>query len=201
MNANLSGRIYTIDRSIRTAIRIVVPICFLLLIGASFDLPCKRILTNALVVAAIICGVLILCRICLSPFVKSDEQEEFEEKLDYVLAQRKESQHSQTAASEAYSPLQNLSQEQEKKVKQLLRSLPANERKPEAIKLALVVQYLKALENMNKANLSDLYRLRIWVISITEKEVPDSSQFNEAVRECATSKVSKAQKDLARILQ
>lgn len=201
MNSNTSGKLYTIDRGIRTAIRIVAPICFLLLIGASFDSPFKRLLTNGLIVSAILCGVLIICRICLSPFVKSDEQEDFEEKLDYVLAQRKESQHTQIGTSEDYSPLRNLSQEQEEKVKQILRELPANERKPEAIKLALVVQYLKALENLDNANLSDLYRLRIWVGTITGKEVPESSQFNEAVRDCAKSKVSKAQKDLARILQ
>lgn len=194
-------KLYTIDRAIRTALRINALICFLLLIGAALDSPLKHYLTYALLVTAIICGVLIVCRICLSPFVKSDEQEEFEEKLDYVLAHREGKKNTQPITDNNYTPLRNLTPEQEVQIKQLLRDLPSHEKKSDAIKLALVVQYLKALENLDKANLTDLYNLRLWVGNVTGKNVPESSQFNEAIRDCAKSKVSKAQKDIMRFLQ
>lgn len=191
--------LYTIDRALLKALHIAAPICILLLVLAAFNTSWKQIFIYGLIGTAIICGVSILGRICLSPFVKSEEQEEFEQQVDYILSHRKMTKREQTI-DEPYTPLANLSPEQESQVIQLLHDLPSNDKNPKAIKLALVAQYLKALENLGKANLTDLYHLRLWVARITEKNVPDSSQFNEAIRACATSKVTKAQKDLERIL-
>ena len=53
---------------------------------------------------------------------------------------------------------------------------------------------------MGKADLTDKYHLRLWVAEVTQKEVPGSSQFNEAIPSTATTKVSKAQKELEQLL-
>ena len=142
-----------------------------------------------------IAGVCIVCRICLSPFVKSEEEEEMEEKVAYILAKQK----SESAEAVAYNPLRNMTPEQEEKVIQLLRNLPYNPDKPQFIKLAILAQYLTALERMDKIYLTDLYNLRLWVAEKTSKEVDDSSHFNEALRSANEKKVAVAITKLARI--
>ena len=166
----------------------------------AFNTPWRQIFVYILCVTAVIFGILILCRIILSPFVKSDEQEEFEQKIDYILEQKSKQQTQHAALSADYTPLYNLTEEQKAQIEQILRALPANDRKPESINLALVAQYLTALEKLGKVNLTDKYHLRLWIEQITGKQVPSSSQFNEAIPSKATGKVLKAQKDLERIL-
>jgi len=201
MTPQTHDKLYTIDRTIRKAIHICAPTCFILLLIVAFNAPWKQLFVYALCVLAIICGMLILGRIILSPFVKSDEQEEFEQKIDYILEQKSKQQKAQhTASIEGYTPLCNLTEEQIVQIKQILRALPANDKKPKSINLALVAQYMTALEKLGKANLTDKYHLRLWVEQITEKQAPLSSQFNEAIPSKATGKVLKAQKDLERIL-
>ena len=194
------NKLYTIDRAIRKAIHICAPICFILLLMVAFNTPWRQIFVYILCVTAVIFGILILCRIILSPFVKSDEQEEFEQKIDYILEQKSKQQTQHAALSADYTPLYNLTEEQKAQIEQILRALPANDRKPESINLALVAQYLTALEKLGKVNLTDKYHLRLWIEQITGKQVPSSSQFNEAIPSKATGKVLKAQKDLERIL-
>ena len=200
MSPETYNKLYTIDRTIRKAIHICAPICFILLILVAFNAPWRQIFVYALCVLAAICGILILCRIILSPFVKSDEQEEFEQKIDYILKQRSKQQTQHSALSADYTPLCNLTEEQKAQIEQILRALPANDRKPESINLALVAQYLTALEKLGKVNLTDRYHIRLWIEQITGKQVPSSSQFNEAIPSKATGKVLKAQKDIERIL-
>ncbi len=142
-----------------------------------------------------IAGVCIVCRICLSPFVKSEEEEEMEEKVAYILAKQKEN----SSDPLLYNPLRNMTPEQEEKVIQLLRNLPYNPDKPQFIKLAILAQYLTALERMDKIYLTDLYNLRLWVAEKTSKEVDDSSHFNEALRSANEKKVAVAITKLARI--
>ena len=137
----------------------------------------------------------IICRICLSPFVKSEEEEEMEEKVAYILAKQK----GESAEAGTYNPLRNMTPEQEEKVIQLLRNLPFNPDKPQFIKLAILAQYLTALERMDKIYLTDLYNLRLWVAEKTSKEVDDSSHFNEALRSANEKKVAVAITKLARI--
>ena len=200
MSPETYNKLYTIDRAIRKAIHICVPICFILLILVAFNGPWKQLFIYALCILAVICGILILCRIILSPFVKSDEQEEFEQKIDYILEQKSKQKAQHTASIEDYTPLCNLTEEQKVQIEQVLHDLPANDKRPESINLALVAQYLTALEKLGKANLTDRYHLRLWIAQVTGKQVPLSSQFNEAVPSKATSKVLKAQKDIERIL-
>lgn len=149
----------------------------------------------AWIVLGCIAGVCIVCRICLSPFVKSEEEEEMEEKVAYILAKRK----GESAEAGTYNPLRNMTPEQEEKVIQLLRNLPYNPDKPQFIKLAILAQYLTALERMDKIYLTDLYNLRLWVAEKTSKEVDDSSHFNEALRSANEKKVAVAITKLARI--
>lgn len=200
MTPETYNKLYTIDRAIRKAIHICVPICFILLLIVAFNAPWRQIFVYALCVLAVICGILILCRIILSPFVKSDEQEEFEQKIDYILKQRSKQQTQHTVPLEDYTPLCNLTEEQKVQIQQILHDLPANDKRPEAINLALVAQYLTALEKLGMVNLTDKYHLRLWIEQITGKQVPSSSQFNEAIPSKATGKVLKAQKDIERIL-
>lgn len=201
MTPETYNKLYTIDRAIRKALHICALICLISLLIAAFDTPLKQIFVYILCVTASICGVSILCRIILSPFVKSDEQEEFEQKLEYVMEQKSKRQKTQHSGSlENYSPLCNLTNEQAVKIEQILHNLPSNPKKPEAINLALVAQYLTALEKLGKAKLTDRYHIRLWIEQITGKQVPSSSQFNEAIPSKATGKVLKAQKDIERIL-
>ena len=188
--------LYKIDRRIRPVLDIMSVICLLLLCSAAFDTPVKQILTKLLCFSAGIWLVLVVCRMCLSPFVKSDEEEEFEQKVDYILQQR---QAGQTAGSN-YNPLRELSPEQEEKIKELLRNLPENPMKPGHINLALVAQYLTALQQLGKADLKDKHHLRLWVEEVTGKKVPNSSQFNEAIPSQTRTKVLSARKELEDIL-
>ena len=188
--------LYKIDRRIRPVLDIMSVICLLLLCSAAFDTPVKQILTKLLCFSAGIWLVLVVCRLCLSPFVKSDEEEEFEQKVDYILQQR---QAGQTAGSN-YNPLRELSPEQEEKIKELLRNLPENPMKPGHINLALVAQYLTALQQLGKADLKDKHHLRLWVEEVTGKKVPNSSQFNEAIPSQTRTKVLSARKELEDIL-
>ena len=188
--------LYKIDRRIRPILDIMSIICLLLLCSAAFDTPVKQILTKLLCFSAGIWLMLVVCRLCLSPFVKSDEEEEFEQKVDYILQQRQAGQN----AGSNYNPLRELSQEQEEKIKELLRNLPENPMKPGHINLALVAQYLTALQQLGKADLKDKHHLRLWVEEVTGKKVPNSSQFNEAIPSQTVTKVSSARKELEDIL-
>ena len=188
--------LYKIDRRIRPILNIMSVICLLLLCSAAFDTPVKQILTKLLCFSAGIWLVLVVCRLVLSPFVKSDEEEEFEQKVDYILQQRQAGH----IAGSNYNPLRELSPEQEEKIKELLRNLPENPMKPGHINLALVAQYLTALQQLGKADLKDKHHLRLWVEEVTGKKVPNSSQFNEAIPSQTVTKVSSARKELEDIL-
>lgn len=188
--------LYKIDRRIRPILDIMSVICLLLLCSAAFDTPVKQILTKLLCFSAGIWLVLVVCRLCLSPFVKSDEEEEFEQKVDYILQQRQAGH----IAGSNYNPLRELSPEQEEKIKELLRNLPENPMKPGHINLALVAQYLTALQQLGKADLKDKHHLRLWVEEVTGKKVPNSSQFNEAIPSQTRTKVLSARKELEDIL-
>ena len=188
--------LYKIDRRIRPILNIMSVICLLLLCSAAFDTPVKQILTKLLCFSAGIWLVLVVCRLCLSPFVKSDEEEEFEQKVDYILQQRQAGH----IAGSNYNPLRELSPEQEEKIKELLRNLPENPMKPGHINLALVAQYLTAIQQLGKADLKDKHHLRLWVEEVTGKKVPNSSQFNEAIPSQTVTKVSSARKELEDIL-
>ncbi|MBQ7632319.1 MAG: hypothetical protein IJS82_06145 [Paludibacteraceae bacterium] len=160
---------------------------------------CIRIYHYAWKISGILFGAGLLCRIALSPFVKSDEQEDFENKLDYVLQLRQTEQA--RAAQDNYSPLRNLTPEQETKVIEHLRALPSNTRNPNAVHLAIIARYLTALEQLGKANLTDKHDLRLWVQKITGKEVPSSSQFNEAIPNRNRKELQKARTEWEKLLR
>ena len=152
--------------------------------------------------AWIMCGVIaaacILCRVALSPFVKSEEQEEFEHKVEYILQQKELTKR--PSLPDDYSPLRELSAEQDAQIRKILHDLPGNPNKPNAINLALIAQYMTALQKLGYADISDKHNLRRWIAKVTEKDVPSSSQFNEAIPSTANTKIAKAKKDLESIL-
>lgn len=51
-----------------------------------------------------------------------------------------------------------------------------------------------------KAELRDKRRLRQWVAEVTGRQVPSSSQFNEAIPSKAATKVAAARKELETLL-
>lgn len=151
-------------------------------------------------ISGIIACTCVICRVILSPFVKSEEEEDFERKVNFILQQHSPKPQATSVPSD-FSPLCDLSPEQEEQIITLLRDLPPNSNKPEAINLALVAQYLTALEMEGKIKLNDKHALRMWVERITGKNVPSSSQFNEAIPSKAKSKISAAQAEIKHLLQ
>lgn len=85
MKESTRDRLYKIDRTVRNVLNIVTVLLFVLLIAAAFNTPWKQTLVYAFFSVGAVWALLIICRLCLSPFVKSDEEEELEEKVEYVL--------------------------------------------------------------------------------------------------------------------
>lgn len=215
MKKSTEQRLYRIDRMVKKILESII----ILMIGMGgiagivfllrrWSVPleewsawaiCLLIYQYAWKISGILFGAGLVCRIVLSPFVKSDEQEDFENKLDYVLQQR-QTEKAQ-AAQDHYSPLHNLTPEQETKVIDHLRTLPGNIRNPNAIHLAIMARYLTALEQLGKADLTDKHALRLWVQKVTEKKVPSSSQFNEAIPNRNRKELQKARTEWEKLLR
>ena len=193
-------RLYHIDRALRTILRISAIVTFVLLVLASFSTSWKAVFMYGCIVAGCICGLCIIGRLCLSPFVKSEEEEDFEQKVDYILQKRSPKKVQNISISSDNSPLKDLTTEQEERVKKILRELPAHASDAEQINMALIAQYLTALERLGKIDLTDKRLLRTWVAQVTNKHVPDSGHFNDAIRSVSLPKVAKARKDLEAIL-
>lgn len=197
MKAATRDRLYVIDRTVRKIVNVLTVLFFVLLIAGTFDTPWQKILACAFFVVGGIWLLLILCRGVFSHFVKSDEEEEMEAKVEYILKKN----HAETLrAAQDYSPLCDLTPEQEERVKKLLREQPANPKKTDYIYMSYIANYLKALKEMGKANLKNVYALQSWVEQVTGKHTPDYNHFNEALSSTTESKVAKARKELERIL-
>lgn len=191
-------KLYTIDRTVRTIMNICGVVWFVLLFAVVLPTPYRKLFTCGFFAAFGMFVLLGVVRVCFSPFVKSDEEEELEQKVDDILKNRQaDGQH---LLVEDYSPLHDLTEEQKERFKQLLRDLMPHPDKPDYINLSVVAQYLTALEQSGKATLDDKHNLRLWVIQVTGKNVPASSQFNEAIPSTNKKKVAKARETIERIL-
>jgi hypothetical protein len=198
MNATTRNRLYIIDRTVRKILNAVTVVLFVLLVLATLNTPWKKIFAYIFFGVGAVWALLIICRLFLSPFVKSDEEEEMEEKVEYILKKH----HTDTLrAVPDYSPLRNLTPEQEEQIKQLLRELPTMDGKPDYVYMSYIAQYLTALEQLGKANLNNVYALQEWVEQVTGKRTPDYSHFNAAFPCKSEKKVAKAREKLERILQ
>ncbi len=196
-------KLYTIDRTIRTIMRVCTVICFVTIIAIVLPTPYKQLCAYAFFTTLGIICLLAMVRVCLSWFVKSDEEEEFEQKTGYILKQVNAGflQTESQPALDSYTPLCNLTPEQEEAVIGLLRRLPSNPRKTSYINLAFISQYLTALEKMGYADLTNKPSLRLWVNKVTGKDVPTSSEFNAAIPSTVPSKISNASKAIEKILR
>ena len=103
----LADILYKVDRTIRPILEITTIIALILLVAASFDSPIKRFFTYCLYAAAIVWVVALACRLILSPFVKSEEEEIFEQQVDYILQKKQASK-----PVVAYTPLRDVTQKQ-----------------------------------------------------------------------------------------
>lgn len=186
-------KLYKIDRALTLVYQIASIVVLVFLLLTAFIHPLKYVFFALL----ILWGLILIAKICFAPFVKSEDEEEFEQKVEYIL-QRKIAHLSAILGD--YTPLHTVTPEQVTDIKQLLRELPDHVEKPGHINLALTAQYLTALEKLGKADLSDKHHLRLWVAEVTGKQVPSSSQFNEAVPSQAKTKVNDARKELQKLL-
>lgn len=197
MKAEKGHILYRIDRTVGLVMKADAVVLFVLVGLACFGVSNKY-------VWGVFGGIILVCfliRMVLEFFVKTEDEEAFEEQVEYIVEQRLAKQEkAHKEAIKDYSPLCHLSYQEEGLVKQVLYRLPENPNKAGCINLALVAQYLTALQKMGKADLTDKYHLRLWVAEVTQKEIPGSSQFNEAIPSTATTKVSKAQKELEQLL-
>ncbi|MBQ9339108.1 MAG: hypothetical protein IJS13_02105 [Paludibacteraceae bacterium] len=137
----------------------------------------------------------IVVSLILSPFVKSDDEQEFEEKVNYILSKtnlRKNTNNTQ----DIVSPLINLTKQQEECICQLLRDLPPNNNDSNKINTALVSQHLTALRDLGYLSDKNIYALYSWVGFVTNKELPNFNHFNEAYPSTTTRKVDKAKADI-----
>ena len=187
------SRLTRIDRIVGYIVRIDIAILLVMLVLACFDISCRY----AWLAGGIVFALGLLCHACLSPFVKSEEEEDFEKKVEYILQQK----GIKAAIPSDFSPLRNLTEQQEERVKKLLRELPANTNHPRAINLALVARYLTALQEMGKADLSKRHALRMWIADVTGKSVPGMSQFNEALPSTYRQKIAEARAEIEPLLQ
>lgn len=199
MKASTRKHLYIIHRTVSKVMNVVTVLFFVSLFAAALNTPCKQTIEYIFYSIAAVWALLIICHICLSPFVKSEEEEEMEQKVEYIIKKHHASELQ--SVIEDYSPLRNLTPEQSERVKQLLHAQPSHPDKPDHIYLAYIAKYLTALEQLGKADLSNKRNLRLWVAQVTEKKVPSPSQFNEAIPAKAKDKVAKAREALERILQ
>lgn len=190
MNPSTQKILYTIDRSVRVVSGILGWLCLLFLVLAAFSKLCLYLMFATFILLVI--GIVIM--LALSPFVKSEEEEELEKQVDYILKKKSE------IVTKDSSPLRDVSPAQEETIRRVLRELPEHAEKSGYINLALVAQYLTALEKLGKADLKNKRTLRTWVAEVTGKQVPSSSQFNEALPSTAMTKVTKARKEWEALL-
>lgn len=138
----------------------------------------------------------VVVRIILSPFVKSDEETEFEAKVNYILGKKSPSRKQPQHEDEVITPLVNLTSEQEDAICQLLKDLPSNINKPNQINMAEVSHYLTALRELGYLNDKDKYNLYAWVGKITGKELPQFNHFSEAYPSTTVKKVNHAKEKI-----
>ena len=154
-------------------------------------------------------GIIVLCvfllsviaRMIFSPFVKSDEEKEFEEKVDYILGNKDNLKKIVTEKSKVTSLLINLTKEQEKLICNMLKSLPSNINNSNKINTAIVSQYLTALQECGYLNDSNIYDLYAWTGSVTNKEMPSFNHFNEAYPSKTAKKVDNIKSKISSELQ
>lgn len=179
----------------RTILGVVSVLVLVFLVVAAFETPLQKFCITAFWTCAGIWAVFVIGRIILSPFVKSDEEEELEQKIQEIIQKNAEQ------PQKDYTPLCGLSQEQEIQVKQILKDLPEHPSRPGYINLALIARYLTALEQLDIADLEDKHALRLWVQQVTGKKTPSASQFNEAIPNTNRKEVAKVRDILSASIQ
>lgn len=188
-------KLYRIDRVIRTILGVVSVLVLVFLVVAAFESPLQKFCITAFWTCAGIWAVFVIGRIILSPFVKSDEEEELEQKIQEIIQKNAEQ------PQKDYTPLCGLSPEQEIQVKHILKNLPDHPSKPGYINLALIARYLTALEQLEIADLEDKHALRLWVQQVTGKKAPSASQFNEAIPNTNRKEIAKVRDILSASIQ
>lgn len=108
--------LYRVDRFAALVLRIVVVLFVVLLVLACFGIENRY----AWYISGGLFALSVLCRIILSPFVKSEEEEEFEQQVEYILSKKSCEESKPSVTNTDYTPLRNLNHSQEGLVKQHL---------------------------------------------------------------------------------
>lgn len=138
--------------------------------------------------------LLVSFRAILSLFVKEEDEEEDE------AENKDEESKIEIKPTDISSPLRELSPEEEKIVIDMLRNLPPHISDSDRINMAVMSQYLTALVELGYLKDDDKSLVRQWVIQISDKQVPNVSQFNEAFPSTNIAKVNKAQQNIQKEL-
>ena len=122
------------------------------------------------------CAILLfaLLKYALSFFVKDEDEIERERIVNDIV------EGVMARKTEVYSPLRDLTEQQEHVICDLLQNLPAHASISEQINMSEVAQFLTALQRMNYLDGEDKRNLRNWVREVSGREVPSVSAFNEA---------------------
>lgn len=134
----------------------------------------------------ILMGIAVVVYAIFGHFATDEEKEEFKNVVKEVL---NESVHKSTELEPTIEPtgdgcpLINLTNEQKRKVEQILRDLPSHNKKENEINMKEVARFLTALVNLgyiSGAKSVDKNGLRLWVESVTGKLSPEQCHFNDA---------------------
>ena len=130
------------------------------------------------------CAILLfaLLKYALSFFVKDEDEIERERIVNDIVegVMARKTKEAKSVKTEVYSPLRDLTEQQEHVICDLLQNLPAHASISEQINMSEVAQFLTALQRMNYLDGEDKRNLRNWVREVSGREVPSVSAFNEA---------------------
>lgn len=103
------------------------------------------------------------------------------------------------------SPLTNLTDEQQTAIEDFLLDLPIHKSKAEAINMKEWARFIRALEELNyisPAKSADTKGIREWVVLLADgRSVPNSSAFNQALRDATPTNIDNAIETLKKILK
>lgn len=152
-------------------------------------------------------GLLIFCVISLVVMFIIDQKKKDDKSKERINELETTVQELQAKREQARkeSPLTNLTEEQQSAIEDFLLELPIHKSKEEAINMKEWARFIRALEELNyisPAKSADTKGIREWVILLADgRSVPNSSAFNQALRDATPTNIDNAIETLKKILK
>lgn len=152
-------------------------------------------------------GLLIFCVISLVVMLIIDQKKKDDKNKERINELETTVQELQAKREQARkeSPLTNLTEEQQSAIEDFLLELPIHKSKEEAINMKEWARFIRALEELNyisPAKSADTKGIREWVILLADgRSVPNSSAFNQALRDATPTNIDNAIETLKKILK